>query len=157
MILNVRSYSKQDSLDDIFDLHDDALKAIGCIPLDRKWNDDLNDINANYIENSGDFLIIEKENIMVGFGALKFIEKGLFEIKRMRICPQWQRHGLGKMLLVRLLETAKVKGAKRIVLDTTTLQVGAQRLYEKFGFMKYGETQIHGFDVILYELFIDDL
>ena len=151
MTIRIRTYSHLDKTDDIFDLHDDALRAIGCIPLDRKWNEDLYDIDKNYIESGGEFLIIEVDNQMVGFGALKLIDNGLFEIKRMRVSPKRQGCGLGKLLLSRLLEIARSKGANRIVLDTTVQQIVAQKLYESFGFIKHGQSKFFGFDVILYE------
>jgi ribosomal protein S18 acetylase RimI-like enzyme len=150
-----RQYSRSDNTDEIFYIHDEALRAIGCVPLDRKLNNDLNDIMGNYILNGGDFIMVETGSKLIGFGALNYIGNGIYEIKRMRIMPNWQGKGLGKTLLKRLTEIAIKRNAIKIILDTTVQQIAAQRLYEGFGFKKCGMTTIHGLEVILYEYDID--
>ncbi|ESW74513.1 hypothetical protein X772_33045 [Mesorhizobium sp. LSJC280B00] len=42
-------------------------------------------------------------------------------------------------------------GFKCIMLDTTTIQVGAQRIYETSGYSRRGEGMLHGYAVIFYE------
>jgi GNAT superfamily N-acetyltransferase len=156
MVITIRSFVNADDIGEIFDLHDRALRAIGCVPLDRTWNDDLYHIHEQYIAPGGAFLLVEVEQNLIGFGAVKRINPHLYEIKRMRIAPEWQRQGIGKRLLEDLVDFATAQGAERLILDTTVQQIGAQKLYENFGFRRYGSTKIHDFDVILYELNVSE-
>ncbi|WP_426443160.1 GNAT family N-acetyltransferase [Bradyrhizobium genosp. P] len=69
----------------------------------------------------------------------------------MRVDPAFQRRGLGRRILGELESRAVAMEFKSMVLDTTTIQVGAQRLYESAGYVRRGEGMLHGYAVIFYE------
>ena len=84
-------------------------------------------------------------------GILRTDDPDTAEIKRMRVAPGYQRKGLGRGLLQALLGEAHERGYSRVVLDTTTVQVAAQRLYQSVGFTEVGRRPIDSFTVIRYE------
>lgn len=69
-------------------------------------------------------------------GALRPVGAGIGELKRVRVAQSLQRQGLGEAISRALLERASELGFKRVILDTTTLQTPARRLYEKLGFLE---------------------
>ncbi|MCZ4093218.1 GNAT family N-acetyltransferase [Sinorhizobium psoraleae] len=69
----------------------------------------------------------------------------------MLVDPPFQRRGLGRRILGELESRAVALGFKWIKVDTTTIQVGSQRLYETAGYIRRGEGILHGYVVIFYE------
>lgn len=48
--------------------------------------------------------------------------------------PEWRRQGIGRRLLLRLLELAVELGARRMTLEVRVSNLAAQALYRSFGF-----------------------
>jgi GNAT superfamily N-acetyltransferase len=134
----------------VWDLHNIALNDVGAHLGNGHWDADLKDIEMHYLGNNGEFLVGLIDEHVIAMGALRKVDEGVAEIKRMRVHPRYQRRGFGQLILTQLELKAKALGYKNIALDTTTKQIGAQRLYEKNGFAKYGITKVGPFDVILY-------
>jgi ribosomal protein S18 acetylase RimI-like enzyme len=134
----------------VWNLHNVALSDVGTHPGNGPWDDDLKNIETVYLEDNGDFLLGLIGKQVVAMGALRKVDEFTAEIKRMRVHPGYQRRGFGQMILMQLESNAKTLGYRQIVLDTTTQQIGAQRLYEKNGYKKHAITQMGPFEVILY-------
>jgi ribosomal protein S18 acetylase RimI-like enzyme len=100
----------------------------------------------------GEFLIGECDGLLVAMGALKRTSpEERAEIKRMRVHPEYQGRGYGQLMLDELEVRARVLGYQTLHLDTSILQIPAQRLYEKNGFREVGRDSYQGLEVILYE------
>ncbi len=52
--------------------------------------------------------------------------------------PEWRRQGVGRRLMVRLLELAREMRATRLTLEVRAGNIGAQALYRTFGFEVVG-------------------
>ncbi len=52
--------------------------------------------------------------------------------------PGWRRRGVGDRILVALLDVAVERGARDATLEVRVSNLGARRLYEKFGFRPVG-------------------
>jgi ribosomal protein S18 acetylase RimI-like enzyme len=148
--LHVRTYQKSD-VDDVWALHNLALTSVGAHAGRGPWDDDLKNIEAAYLNASGDFLVALMDSKIVGMGAFRKIDPATAEIKRMRVHPEYQRQGIGTVLLKQLEARAKQLGYRRFILDTTVKQIAAQKLYEKFGYHQTGRAERGGFECILYE------
>lgn len=134
------------------ELHKAALASTGADRSDGPWDDDLRDITRSYVHADGAFLVLMDRGSLVAMGGIRRADDpDTAEIKRMRVAPSHQRKGLGRGLLQALLDEARERGYRRVVLDTTTVQVAAQRLYESAGFTEVGRQPIDGFTVIRYE------
>jgi ribosomal protein S18 acetylase RimI-like enzyme len=81
----------------------------------------------------GIIYILESEGNAVGMGALKKLEEGIGEIKRMYIRSNY-RGGLGKQLLGLLEDKAREFGFNILRLDTNDVAEAAIHLYRKSGF-----------------------
>jgi ribosomal protein S18 acetylase RimI-like enzyme len=133
----------------VWRLHDTALEDAGVHGGRGPWEDDLRDIPAIYLERGGEFLVGFAAGELVGMGGLLRHSAEEAEIKRMRVHPDFQRCGLGRLILERLEARARVLAFQMIRLDTTEEQSAARRLYESAGYEEQGRRRTGRF------LFID--
>lgn len=90
----------------------------------------------------GAFLVARRDGRPVACGAVRLIEPGTAEIKRMYTRPEARGLGLGRRMVMALEEVARTLGAVRLLLETGERQVEALALYERLGFRRcerYGE------------------
>ncbi len=83
------------------------------------------------------FLIAEEEKKLCGFvvGRMVGIEG---EVLKLGIAPEFQRRGIGGMLLKRLLEKFEDSGVKEVFLEVRLSNIPAIKLYQKLGFEEVG-------------------
>jgi GNAT superfamily N-acetyltransferase len=92
------------------------------------------------------FLIMDEDRA-VGMGALRKLEDGVGEVKRMFIQPDFQGKGYGKLMMVRLMDKARELGYRTLRLDTGRMLEAAVHVYKSAGFReiaKYPGTESHG-------------
>ncbi len=104
--------------------------------LDPALNPDLDSITASYITPGHIFLIAEIEHWMAGTGALK-VDGDVGQIVRVSVRPQYRRRGVGRALVVALLETARARGLARVWMETNDDWSNAIGLYRQCGFRGY--------------------
>jgi GNAT superfamily N-acetyltransferase len=151
MNLIIRRYKPQD-IPRIHELHILALRSIpNLIIPDGPIDEDLRDIDKGYVNNGGDFLVVEDEGKIIGMGALRRKDEGCVEIRRMRVDPQYWRKGIGQLILSKLEEIAIEKGYTRLILDTSIHQIPAQQLYQKNNYKEVRREIIRGIECIIYE------
>ncbi len=148
--MNIRRYKKEDYCQ-VMELHRTAMERIGAFKGNGHWDHDLQNIEDVYNEISGEFLVLETDGKIIAMGAFKKTSETLAEVKRMRVLPEFQGKGFGKLIYCKLEERAKEIGYSGFHLETSEIQVAAQRLYLSVGFKKTGRTIIDGFNCILYE------
>jgi GNAT superfamily N-acetyltransferase len=82
----------------------------------------------------GAYLVGWEDGRAVAGGALKRIEPGVAEIKRMYVLPDSRGRGLARRLLAALEDAARELGYERVRLDTGASQPHARALYESAGY-----------------------
>lgn len=130
----IRRYQKSDN-QQVKDLHRIALESTDAFAKSGKWDKDLDDITEIYLRK-GEFLVGLLGDRIILMGALKPISDDAVEMKRVRVHPDFQRKGLGQLILESLERRAKELGYKKILLDTTVKQIAAQKMYEKNGYVE---------------------
>jgi ribosomal protein S18 acetylase RimI-like enzyme len=145
----LRSFRAADA-EAVWVLHDAALEDAGVHGGRGPWEDDLRDIQAVYLDAGGEFLLGFAAERLVGMGGLLRISPGVGEIKRMRVRPDFQRRGLGRLILGELESRAVALGFREIRLDTTSGQLGARRLYESAGYEQVGQRPTGNFVFVDY-------
>ena len=84
---------------------------------------------------NGVFLVALQGDAVVGCGGVQYLDDTTAEIKRMWVGPDARGAGLGKRLLARLEELARVSGRTRVVLDTNGVLLPAIAMYRSSGYI----------------------
>ena len=132
-------------------LHVYAIQQAGAYLGRGPWDDDMYKIEEAYLNNQGECLVGEEDGNFVAMGALRHTSSEHAEIKRMRVHPDYQERGFGQLILTELMAHACILGYKTLPLDTSVVQVSAQKLYEKNGFCEVDRVIHQNLEVILYE------
>jgi ribosomal protein S18 acetylase RimI-like enzyme len=148
--VKIRRYQDEDNMQ-VKNLHRLALESTDAFADSGKWDADLDNIHEVYIKK-GEFLVGLVDGKVILMGALRPLSKNVVEMKRVRVHPDFQRQGLGQAMIELLERGAKELGFKTIQLDTTVNQTGAQKLYEKNGYVEIRrETEGWPMEVIFYK------
>ena len=87
----------------------------------------------------GILYLIECDGTIVGMGAVKPLEDGVGEIKRMFIRPAYRERGYGKALLQQLIRFAQSRSYTRLRLETADFSTTTHNLYRVAGFTAINE------------------
>ena len=106
----------------------DALDAEGLDHDIAHWQEE-------YDGRTGVLLVVaDAAGEVVGTAAVRLLEPGVGEIKRMWLRPAWQGRGLGRRLMDACLDEARRLGSRALRLDTQAKLEAAVGLYRAYGF-----------------------
>jgi putative acetyltransferase len=97
---------------------------------------------AEVAEGRGGFYIARFGHAIAGCGAVRLVDVGAAEIKRMYVSPALRGRGIATRILSHLEGEARRLGAARLVLETGERQFESVALYRRAGFVeipRYGE------------------
>ena len=95
---------------------------------------ELRNLPGAYAPPRGILLLAEVEGEPAGCVAVRPLEAGICELKRLYLRAAYRRTGLGRALTEAALDAAREMNYSRIRLDTLPDMQTAQRLYESLGF-----------------------
>ena len=96
---------------------------------------DLRDIQASYIARGGTFLVlVDEAGRVVGCGGVYPFDSEIAEVRKSYLLPGVRGRGWGRTLLLRLVGDARSRGFKKLVLETASKLVAADKLYRSVGF-----------------------
>jgi len=109
------------------------------IPITREQQPDLSEIPKYYQVNNGGFWIARLNEKIIGTIALLDIGNNKGALRKMFVDKNYRgkEFGVGQKLLNSLVAWARQKGVTEIFLGTTEKFIGAQRFYEKNGFIDF--------------------
>jgi ribosomal protein S18 acetylase RimI-like enzyme len=148
--MEIRRYQEADQAA-VWHLHVAALLPTGAYLGEGSWDEDLHHIEEVYLHKRGEFLVGSVDGQVVAMGALKAIDASKAEIKRMRVLSAYQGRSYGQQILTALEARAVELGYKILELDTSVLQVAAQKFYSKNGYYEVRRGKIQNLDCIFYE------
>jgi GNAT superfamily N-acetyltransferase len=134
------------------------------IPITLAMQPDLKEIPKFYQINSGNFWLAKISDKVIGTIALLDIGNNKGALRKMFVAKEFRgkEFGVGKALLDTLIEWAKSTKMTELLLGTTEKFIGAQRFYEKNGFVEIQKEQlpkefpIMDVDVKFYRLFVSE-
>ena len=96
---------------------------------------DMDDIQKEYFENGGIFLVMFDDKEMICTGAIRKLDDETCELKRVWLLHEYHGQGLGYRMLNELLKISRDMGYKRMWLQTDIdAQSRAVDFYKQIGF-----------------------
>jgi len=104
----------------------------------QSFEEELAGLPGKYSRPSGDLLIGLDADRIVGCVAVRKLDDGVCEMKRLYVRPDARGTGLGRQLAQAIIVVAKELGYSIMRLDTLDSLKGAMHLYEMLGFRTTG-------------------
>lgn len=96
---------------------------------------EMDDIQKNYFNNGGTFLVTCDEDRIIGTGAIRYLEAGICELKRLWLLTEYHGRGLGYRMMQELFAIARRHGYRSMRLQTDkVVQTRAISFYKRLGF-----------------------
>lgn len=127
-------------------IHQEEFKALNVEWISQHWELEEPDFNAlnnpeDYILNQGGIILIALyNNAPVGCCALIKIDEHTYELAKMAVSPKVQGKHIGLLLGQKIIDRAKLLGAKRLYLESNSVLKPAVNLYLKLGFTHLKES-----------------
>lgn len=109
------------------------------------FEEELNSLPGKYAAPMGGCWLAWKDDKAVGCVALRPFEGDIAEVKRLYVLPQYKGEGIGRKLMQRVIDEARIRNYHSLYLDTLTRLEPALQLYQSLGFV---ETQPYHSDEI---------
>lgn len=123
-----------DALDDIRALFREYAGWLGVDLCFQSFEQELMSLPGRYALPGGRLYVAREDGKAAGCVALRPLDEGICEMKRLYVQPEFRGSGLGETLTRRIIRDAAAIGYRRIVLDTLDTMLPAVRLYRKLGF-----------------------
>jgi ribosomal protein S18 acetylase RimI-like enzyme len=117
---------------------------------------ELAGLPGGYAPPQGRLLLALQDGQTAGCIALRPLEPGTCEMKRLYVRPAFRTHGIGRVLVDRVIQEARQAGYQHMRLDTLPSMVAALALYRRLGFREiapYYENPVEG--AVFLELQLD--
>ncbi len=149
----INSYSSDSQLINVKKLFIEYEKYLGIDLCFQDFETELANLPGKYAEPEGVILLATVNDEAVGVVALRKIEDGICEMKRLYVQESARGLGIARAFSEKLIELAKAKGYHTMKLDTLARLEAATKLYRSLGFQ---EVKPYNFnpeeDVLYFEL-----
>ena len=138
MEIRLAEAAADDDLDLAGALFREYQQAIGVDLCFQGFEAELAALPGPYARPAGRLLLAWQGEALAGCGALRPLEPGVAELKRMWTRPAQRGHGVARAVATALLEAARTEGYRAVRLDTLEWMTAARALYASLGFVERG-------------------
>lgn len=96
--------------------------------------EEVKNLPGVYKEPNGAILVASYKGSYIGIVALKSLDEGICEMKRLYVNPSHRGQNIGEELVSHIITLARNKGYHTMKLDTLSRLKQAIALYQKYGF-----------------------
>lgn len=114
--------------------HHDQLDLVKGYFDERAFEEELAGLPGKYTAPEGALLLAAYEGEPAGCVALRRIDAGSCEMKRMFVYSRYHGKGIGRALGQAIVDLARERGYRRMLLDSGAKQHEAHALYRSLGF-----------------------
>ncbi len=131
-IIQYEDRYRAEVIDLILDIQNNEAK----INLSIEEQPDLSDVTGAYINSDGNFWLAIDNGAVVGTIGMMKIDGNWSVLKKFFVRKDYRSKKVGLALYETLLDFAKTRGYRHIILDTPSVAVKSHSFYERSGFKK---------------------
>ena len=96
---------------------------------------DMSD-SYKFYSPDGRFYLVEYKGQIAGVGCLKKLKEGVGEVQRMYVLPAFRGKAIGRAIINRLIDDARLLGYRQLKLESLEFLYAAHSLYRSVGFQE---------------------
>ena len=132
-IIQAQTAAELDAVRELFDEYQGGLGVDLCF---QGFAEELANLPGRYAPPGGRLLLALDGTHAAGCVALRALEEGICEMKRLFVRPAYRGQGLGCRLAMQIVNEAPALGYRLMRLDTLDILESAMRMYAAMGFQR---------------------
>jgi len=133
--------SIKDDSPEVIELVAEVWREFDCVLLIDIEERHLLDPGKYFREHGGEFWVVRENGKLIATAGVK-INDTVAEMKTLYVKKEFRGRGLGTELTNLAIETALERGVKSFELWSDTRFTAAHQMYERLGFVKFGERDL---------------
>ena len=109
---------------------------------DPTFNPDLDDITVTYVDHGAEVIVADVDGSIVACGMLVVLHDGRGQVRRVSVDAGRRREGLGRLVVIELIDRARRRGMRELIVRADTPWSSALELYRSCGFDEVGRDDV---------------